>query len=66
MFDYVLEKLAGDIVTSIRDVPLSSSPSTKDLYDRIRVRLVTDFAPSVWQRAENIITPTWATDAPVR
>ena len=55
MFDHVLEKLPGDIVTSIRAVLLSISPSTEDPYDRIKARLVTDFAPSVWQRAENIL-----------
>ena len=55
MFDYVSGKLPGDIVTFIRDVLLSIGPSTGDPCDRVKARLVTDFASSIWKRAENIL-----------
>ena len=55
MFDCVLEKFPGDIVISIRDLLLSIGPSTEGPYDRVKARLVTDFAPSIWQGEENIL-----------
>ena len=47
MYDYV--------VTSLRDIIQTTHPHPEDAYDRIKNRLVTDFAPSKWERIERIL-----------
>ena len=47
MYDYV--------VTSLRDIIQTTHPHPEDAYDRIKNRLVTDFAPPKWERIERIL-----------
>ena len=51
----MLEKLPEDVVTSIINIIQTTHLHPDDAYNRIKNRLVTDFAPSKWERIERIL-----------